>query len=313
MFKMNILITGGYGFIGSAVVNMIFKEVDTLVVLDRIDYNSSELNVDENIRNHSSYHFIQGDLCDLILMESILTQYHINMIIHLAAQTHVDISFTNSLQFTKDNVLGTHTLLEAVKNYGHIKKIIIMSSDEIYGEVSHDELNPCHEKSLLDPTNPYSATKAAAEFLVKSYGYSYHLPYIIIRGNNVYGPKQYPDKLIPKFITLLKQDLPLTIHGNGSSKRTFVYIDDMASGILTVMKYGNIGEIYNIGSENEYSVMDIARLLCDKMGKPFNLEYVKDRNFNDKRYFINYNKVLELGWKEKMSFNDGINNTINWY
>ena len=314
----NILITGGYGFIGSELVNVIFQKMTQLnrvVVFDRIDYCSRESNVSAEIRSHPNYKFVKGDLCDFNLLKYILEENHIDAIIHMAAQSHVDLSFTNSLQFTRDNVLGTHTLLEACRTYGKIKRFIHMSTDEVYGEVSHNEENPCKEISLLNPTNPYAATKASAEFIVRAYGYSYKLPYVIIRGNNVYGHGQFPDKLIPKFILYLNMGKHVPIHGDGSAKRTFVHVTDMARGILTVTEKGSLGEIYNIGSSNEYSVMEITKMLCDLMNK--NVEkcttFVSDRNFNDKRYFIDHNKILELGWKEEICFNEGMVQTINWY
>jgi UDP-glucose 4,6-dehydratase len=314
----NILITGGYGFIGSELVNVTFQqinELNRLIVLDRLDYCSDQNNVLESIRNHACYKFIKGDLCDYNLLEKILSNNNIDTVIHMAAQSHVDLSFTNSFQFTQDNVLGTHTLLEACRKYGNLKKFIHMSTDEVYGETSHEEKHANKEIALLDPTNPYAASKAAAEFYVRAYGYSYNIPYIIIRGNNVYGHGQYPDKLISKFIFNLHMDKPLPIHGDGSSKRTFIYVTDMAKGILTVVLKGIIGEIYNIGSYNEYSVLEISNILCKLMGKNKEnyITYVADRQFNDKRYFIDHSKIALLGWKEETSFEEGLIKTINWY
>ncbi len=311
----NILVTGAAGFIGSEVVNVAFKTINLnkLVVLDRLDYCSDINNIKEEIRNNQRFEFIQGDLCDYNLMLKILTDNDIDTVIHMAAQTHVDLSFTNSLQFTKDNVLGTHTLVEACRIYNQLNKFIFMSSDEVLGSISLDEKVPCKEDYLPSPTNPYSASKVSGEYIIKSYGYSYHFPYIIIRGNNVYGPKQYPDKLIPKFITLLLNDQSLPIQGDGSAARTFIHVNDMAKGILTVTRNGQIGEIYHIGSKNEYSVMEMAHLLTKMMKKELKLTFVTDRNFNDQRYFIDSSKVLSLGWKEEISFNDGLLSTIKWY
>lgn len=310
-----ILLTGGYGFIGSEVANQIFSsypEAEKLVILDRIDYNSRPENVDESVRKDPRFHFVKGDLCSFDLLSFVLEEYQIDLVIHIAAQTHVDQSFENSLKFTRDNVLGTHTLLEACRKYGKIKRFVHMSTDEVYGEADNEAH---HEGSLLDPTNPYAASKAGAEFILRSYGYSYKFPYVIIRGNNVYGHGQFPDKIIPKFILYLHLDRKLPIHGTGTAKRMFVHVDDMARGILLVAKKGELGEIYNIGSRNEYTVLEIASLLCSLMKKdPKNsLEFVPDRNFNDKRYFIDYTKVSQLGWKEEISFEEGIKETIQWY
>jgi dTDP-glucose 4,6-dehydratase len=315
---LNILITGGYGFIGSEVVFVAFQQIKTLkklIVLDRIDYNSKESNISPEIRNHECYKFIKGDLCDADLMEKILNENEIDTVIHMAAQSHVDLSFTNPGQFTRDNVIGTQTLVEACCKYGKLNRFVHMSTDEVYGEVSHDETSPFIESSPLKPTNPYSVSKAAAEMYVEGYGRSHKLPYVIIRGNNVYGPKQYPDKLIAKFISYLHLDRKVTIHGDGSSQRTFIHVTDMAKGILTVAERGILGEIYNIGSYNEYSVIEITKLLCEILERDFenSVIYVPDRNFNDKRYFIDHSKILSLGWKEEISFVIGIRDTINWY
>ena len=316
---VNILVTGGCGFIGSEVVNVIFqetKDLNRLVVLDRMDYCSRESNILAQVRENEIYRFVKGDLCDYELMLKTLIDNEINIVIHMAAQSHVDLSFKNPLQFTHDNVLGTQTLLIACTQYGKLNRFVHMSTDEVYGEVSHDEENPCTEEvSVLIPTNPYAASKAAAEHYVRAEGKSYKLPYVIIRGNNVYGPKQFPDKLIAKFISYLHLGRKVTIHGNGSSKRTFIHVNDMAKGILSVVNNGVLGQTYNIGSFNEFSVLEITQLLCKLMNKDFDdsVVYVPDRNFNDKRYFINHSKVLSLGWEEKITFDDGILETINWY
>ena len=312
MKNSNILFTGGCGFIGSNVINFFCEKYKSSKIynIDRIDYCSNI----KNVNNYQNYKFIKGDINSTDLVNFVLNNYEIEYIIHFAAQSHVDNSFGNSLIFSKDNILGTHSLLECSRNYGKLKKFIHISTDEVYGEVD-DETISC-EKSILNPTNPYAASKAAAEFLVRAYYISFNLPIIITRGNNVYGPRQYPEKIIPKFINqLLNNDL-MTIHGNGSSRRNFIYVDDVSSAIDIILNKGEINQIYNIGSENEYSVLDIANLLLTKI-KPDqkiedNVKYVTDRNFNDRRYAIDYTKLKLLGWKEKINFTDGIQKTINW-
>ena len=312
---MRLLITGGCGFIGSQVVNHCYDHSDLqkIVVLDRLDYCSRKANISEEIWSDPDFKFIQGDLCSYDLMLHILEAYQIDYVINMAAQTHVDNSFKNSLQFTRDNILGLHTLLEACRFYGKIKKFLHMSTDEVYGENKDDDAQ--HEHSLLDPTNPYAATKAGAEFILRSYGHSYKFPYVIVRGNNVYGHGQYPDKLIPKFIINLHLGNPLTIHGEGKARRSFVYVTDMAEGIVLVLEKGKLNEIYNIGSRNEYNVMEITKILCERMGKNIEevIKYVPDRCFNDQRYHINYNKIQELGWTEGYTFDEGLERTIDWY
>lgn len=309
------LVTGGYGFIGSEVVNRIFTQfpqAEKLVLFDRVDYNSRPENINPEVRQDGRFKFVKGDICSYDLILHVLEEYQIDTIIHMAAQTHVDISFTNSLQFTRDNVMGTHTLLEACRQYGKLNRFVHMSTDEVYGEAEEEAHD---ENAHLNPTNPYAATKTGAEYIVKSYGRSYKFPYIIIRGNNVYGHGQYPDKLIPKFILLLELGKKLTIHGNGLAKRMFVHVNDMADGILLVTARGKLEEIYNIGSRNEYTVMDIAKQICDYSQKDINtsIEYIPDRNFNDKRYFIDYRKIQGLGWTEKIKFDEGLKQTIKWY
>jgi len=311
----SFLLTGCYGFIGSEVANRIFEEfplAQKLVILDKMDYNSRPNNVHACVRNDPRFHFVRGDICSIDLVSFILDEYHIDTIIHMAAQTHVDESFKNSLQFTRDNVVGTHTILEACRVYGKIKRFIHMSTDEVYGE-ANDQSH--HENCLLDPTNPYAATKASAEFILRSYGHSYKFPYIIIRGNNVYGHGQYPDKLIPKFSLYLQCGRKLPIHGSGQAKRMFVHVDDMARGILLVVKKGQLGEIYNIGSRNEYTVLEIAAQISaffDKDSEDL-IDHVPDRHYNDQRYYIDYDKIKALGWQEEISFDQGLKDTIQWY
>lgn len=309
----NILVTGGAGFIGSNLINYLLDIHSDITIynIDKLDYCSRE----KNVIKKDNYKFIKGNINQSDLVTYILNEYKIDTIIHLAAQSHVDNSFGNSIEFTKDNILGTHSLLECCKNYTKIKRFIHISTDEVYGEV--DDNSECCEKSILNPTNPYAASKAGAEFLVKSYYKSFNLPIIITRGNNVFGPRQYPEKLIPKFILMLSENQKCTIHGKGQSRRNFIYVDDVSRAINIIMEYGKINEIYNIGTQNEYSVMEIANILHKKI-KPdsyfnHNLEYVEDRNFNDYRYSISSKKLRKLGWVEETSFQDGINKTITWY
>lgn len=309
----NILFTGCCGFIGSNVINYFCKKYTEFNIynIDRLDYCSSI----KNVNNYKNYKFIKGDIKSLDLVNFILKSYKIDIVIHFAAQSHVDNSFGNSIVFTEDNVLGTHCLLECCKNYGNIKKFIHISTDEVYGEVEENQISS--EKSLLNPTNPYAASKAAAEFLVKAYYTSFNLPIIITRGNNVFGPRQYPEKIIPKFISQILYNEKMTIHGIGNSVRNYIYVDDVSSAIDIILNKGQINEVYNIGTENEYSVMDIAKILFNIMRPNEKLEdnlvYVEDRNFNDKRYCVNSNKLKNLGWKEKSNFYDSIRKTIEWY
>lgn len=312
----SILLTGGCGFIGSNVLNYLVEKYPEIffVNLDRLDYCANLKNL--TVSDKENYKFIKGDVGNSDVVNFILDEYKIDTIMHFAAQSHVDNSFGNSLQFTRDNVLGTHNLLECSVAYGGIKRFIHVSTDEVYGEVFHDE-EDSHEKSLLNPTNPYSASKAGAEFLVKAYHTSFDLPIIITRGNNVYGPRQYPEKLIPKFTNLLFDNKKVTVHGEGKSIRNFIHVDDVASAFEAVLFNGKVREIYNIGSSDEYSVMEITQKLVEIIKKDNDyskyIEYVKDRNFNDFRYAINSNKLEGLGWRSKISFEEGLRMTVEWY
>jgi dTDP-glucose 4,6-dehydratase len=300
---MNILVTGGCGFIGSNFINYILNKCDNntsvrIYNIDCLNYCANEANVTP----HPNYKLIKGNITSKDLVLHILNEYAIDAIIHFAAQSHVDNSFDNSLQYTTDNVMGTHVLLQAAKEYGKIKRFLHFSTDEVYGEV--DLKHPgCHEKSLLNPTNPYAATKAAAEFLVRSYYHSFKLPVVIVRCNNVYGPNQYPEKLIPKFIKLLREGKKLTIHGNGATRRNFIWAEDVAIATEMIFYKGELNETYNIGTTQEFSVMDVATILIGKMTTDKNLEnniiYVEDRPFNDFRYSVDTTLLKSLGWEEK--------------
>jgi dTDP-glucose 4,6-dehydratase/UDP-glucose 4,6-dehydratase len=317
---MKLLVTGGCGFIGSNFVNYYFKQNSdvTIVNLDAMYYCASETNVSEDVRNSNRYHLVKGNLCSYDLIANILNIYQIDTIIHFAAQSHVQNSFEDALQYTHDNVQGTHTLLEASRKYGKIVRFIHISTDEVYGEsMLNENEEKKNENSILCPTNPYAATKAAAELIAKSYYHSFKMPIIITRGNNVYGPNQYPEKLIPRFIQQLKKDEKVTIQGDGSNVRAFLHVNDVCSALKLVLERGEIGEIYNVGSDDhhEYTVLQIANILIEKIKKTTThndwITYIEDRPFNDKRYYISNEKVKQLGWTIDMDFDNGINELIN--
>jgi dTDP-glucose 4,6-dehydratase len=299
---MNILVTGGCGFIGSNFINYILNKDASIKIfnIDCLNYCANEANVIE----HPNYKFIKGNITSKDLVLHILNEYKIDAIIHFAAQSHVDNSFDNSLQYTTDNVMGTHVLLQASKEYGKIKKFLHFSTDEVYGEVDLEHPG-CHEKSLLNPTNPYAATKAAAEFLVRSYYHSFKLPVVVVRCNNVYGPNQYPEKLIPKFIKLLSHNTKLTIHGKGETRRNFIWAEDVAIATELIFHKGELNEVYNIGTNQEYSVLDVAKILVEKMTADKILDnhivFVEDRPFNDFRYSVDITLLKSLGWEEKFT------------
>jgi dTDP-glucose 4,6-dehydratase len=304
-------------------VNYYFKENSevTIVNLDAMYYCASELNVNEDVRNSSRYHLIKGNLCSYDLIANILNIYQIDTIIHFAAQSHVQNSFEDALQYTHDNVQGTHTLLEACRKYdrkhGKINRFIHISTDEVYGEsMLNENEEKKNENSILCPTNPYAATKAAAELIAKSYYHSFKMPIIITRGNNVYGQNQYPEKLIPRFIQQLQQDEKVTIQGDGSNVRAFLHVNDVCSALKLILENGQIGEIYNVGSDDhhEYTVLQIAHILISKVKKTIDhnkwITYIEDRPFNDKRYYISNEKVKQLGWTIDVEFDKGIDELI---
>lgn len=249
-------------------------------------------------------------------MTYVLRTEEIDTVMHFAAQTHVDNSFGNSFEFTENNIRGTHVLLEAVKTLGTIKRFLHVSTDEVYGESSYElDAANVESASLLEPTNPYSATKAGAEMLVMAYGRSYNLPYIITRGNNVYGPHQYPEKAIPKFIMLARNGLQIPLHGDGQATRSYMHVHDAASAFDTILHKGAEKGVYNIGAHEERTVLSVAEDIGMSLGLDISktITYVPDRKFNDRRYFIDCSKLLALGWTQKVSWEDGLKETIEWY
>ena len=300
--KKRLLVTGGCGFIGSNFINRYFNNFEIVVNLDALYYAGKEEHVLSEIRNNPNYLFINGNIRDLNLINSIFANYSITHIIHFAAQSHVDLSFTDSLQYSMDNIIGTHTLLEALRSYGKLHKFIHVSTDEVYGEsLLNDDIMKT-ESSLLCPTNPYASSKAGAEMIVMSYYHSFKIPIIITRGNNVYGHNQHKEKLIPRFIDLLKNNEPVTIQGDGNCRRSFLHVDDVTDAFMLILNKGSIGTIYNIaGDPNmELSVMDITKQLIYKIQNTHDygawITYVPDRPFNDKRYYIDNAKLKKLGW-----------------
>jgi 3,5-epimerase/4-reductase len=311
-----LLVTGGCGFIGSNFINLIMEKFDKikLVNFDAMYYCASETNVDELWRTASRYTFVKGNLCSMDLVRHVFDTHQPTHVIHFAAQSHVQNSFSDALQYTQDNVVGTHTLLEVTRLYGKIKKFIHVSTDEVYGESMLD-VGETHktEQSVLCPTNPYAATKAGAELMAQSYNHSFGMPIVITRGNNVFGPNQYPEKVIPRFIQQLKAGEKVTIQGDGSCVRAFLHSYDTARAFQTILERGKIGEIYNIGCDEgmEYSIMDVAKMLIEKICGTTDYDkwitYIEDRPFNDQRYYISNQKLKDLGWDIRVSFLEGIN------
>lgn len=312
-----VFLTGGAGFIGSNVLMHLVKKYPeyTFINFDKLDYCSSLKNLEE-ISDLPNYYFVKGDICSADLVMHVFQQHNVDTVMHFAAQTHVDNSFGNSFTFTQNNIMGTHVLLQCAREF-KIKRFIHVSTDEVYGEGHHDGRPSLEGSTMLAPTNPYAATKAAAEHLCQSYKISFGLPIIITRGNNVYGPRQYPEKLIPKFCNLMMRDRPLPIHGNGNNLRNFLYAGDAARAFDTILHKAEVGSVYNVGGSNEKTVREITTEVLKAFGRSDNwstwTKTVADREFNDFRYHIESSKLKALGWEEQVTFAEGMATTIEWY
>lgn len=305
-----ILVTGGLGFIGSNFINYIldFNSEIEVINVDKCDYMATEKNVDRTDR----YTYIRGDITEHYHMTHIFKTFQPNIVIHFAAQSCVTKSFDLAFEYTKDNVLGTHVLLETAREYGKLDRFIHISTDEVYGEVGPEATSD--EKSPLNPSNPYSASKAAAELYVRAYANAYKIPIIITRGNNVFGPQQYPEKVVPLFITQILNGKPMTVHGVGATRRNFIHVDDVSRAIQIIMDRGQIGKTYNIGTKHEYSVLELCDMLTEIAGIPRQVEFVKDpRVHNDSRYCIDSSELRNLGWSENSNFKEKLKETWEWY
>lgn len=310
-----VLVTGGCGFIGSNFLHWLHTTNPQLelINIDAMSYCSRH----EHIAALPVTHYALN-LNDTDKVIDILSVHGVDTIVHFAAQSHVDNSFNNSMCFTDDNVRGTHSLLEATRRYGRIQRFLHVSTDEVYGENTSNDLFT--ETTAPQPTNPYAATKVAAEFLVQSYFHCFEIPVIIIRGNNVYGPRQYPEKVIPKFICALLSGEKCTIHGNGYTRRNFMFVSDMCEAVLTVLRRGQLNEIYNVGVDGdaEHTVLDVVRTLVRQIyhtdtDLSRHMVFGPDRFYNDFTYRINSDKLRALGWRPVISFSEGIQMTIDYF
>jgi len=309
MLIKKIFITGGAGFIGSHICEEVYKKFpkSKIIIFDKLTYAGNKKYL-ENIITSSRVKFVRGDIIKHYTYSTLLK--NVDLAINVAAESHVDNSFISPHFFSLTNTVGAHAfLLKCIEN--KVKKIIHISSDEIYGEKL---LGKCTERQKIEPTNPYSASKAAAEIFINSYKYSYKKEIITVRGNNIYGIRQYPEKLIPRCIISLLKNRKIPIHGNGKNQRFYLSAHDFASAIILLIKKKNNG-IYNIGSNESYSNINLARLICkylNKDPKKF-ISYVKDRPYNDKRYSISSSKIRKVGWKPKFSLNKDLPKIIQWY
>ena len=306
---INVLVTGGYGFIASNFLNLMKEKYPEIkfINLDKLDYCSNIYNVKPGVST-----FVKGDICDEDLVGYLIKQYDFDVVFHFAAMSHVDNSFNDPKKFTLNNAYGTHVLLDKFRELKPNVEFIHFSTDEVYGE-SLTETPFKESTSVLKPTNPYAASKAAAEMIVQSYIYSYKMNIKTIRCNNVYGPNQFPEKLIPKFKKLLKEGKKCTIHGTESSEiqRAFMHVEDVVNAVDIVWKKGESGEIYNIASDDEISVMEVTKLMIKTITGSENYDkyitFIEDRPFNDSRYYICSQKLKKLGWIQYKSHDILIN------
>jgi len=309
---MKVLVTGGAGFIGSNFIRHMLSKYPQykIVNLDKLTYAGNLDNLND-VEENPNYEFIKGDICDSGLVEK-LTKEKVDALINFAAETHVDRSLYDPEIFVKTNVLGTQVLLEATLKH-KIQRLIQISTDEVYG--SAGEKGSFTEESLLMPNSPYSASKAGADLLVRSYVKTFDLPAIITRCCNNYGPYQFPEKLIPLFITNAMDDKELPIYGDGLYVRDWIYVEDHCKAIDVVLHQAKIGEIYNISSNVEKTNLKITQTILEDLRKPESLiKYVKDRPAHDRRYALNAEKIRkELAWSPEVSFEQGMKLTTDWY
>jgi dTDP-glucose 4,6-dehydratase len=306
---VRLLVTGGAGFIGSEYVRMTLREhaEDSVLVLDKLTYAGNLANL-ESVSSDPRYRFVHGDIADAAVVGPLAAG--VDVIVNFAAESHVDRSLEAPGQFIQTDVYGTYVLLEAALR-AHHARFLQVSTDEVYGDV---ESGRSQEADALRPRSPYSASKAGGEMLVCAYRASHGLPAIITRGSNTYGPHQYPEKIIPLFITNAIDDLPLPIYGDGGAVRDYLFVEDHCRGIDTALRMGEPGGDYNIGFGGEVSGLEVADAVLAALEKPPELKQpVRDRPGHDRRYALDTSRMRSLGWKPRVAFADGIRRTVDWY
>ena len=308
---MKLLITGGAGFIGSNFIHYILgKYPDYKIVnLDKLTYCGNLDNLKE-VEDNPNYKFIKGDICDREKVAEIFEEEKPDFVVNFAAETHVDRSILDPDAFVKTNFLGTHTLLEAAKKFG-IERFLHISTDETYGSIESEKFK---EDDILMPNSPYSASKASADLLARSYYKTFSLPVVITRSSNNYGPYQFPEKVIPLFISNILEGKKVPLYGTGKNIRDWIFVLDNCEGLDTVLHNGKVGEIYNIGGGNEKTNLELTGLILNELGKDESqIEYVDDRLGHDFRYALDIEKVKKIGWEPKHSFEEAMKKTIKWY
>ncbi|EJV68347.1 MULTISPECIES: dTDP-glucose 4,6-dehydratase [Bacillus] len=310
---MNILVTGGAGFIGSNFVHYMLQRYETYKIInfDALTY-SGNLNNVKPLQGHPNYSFVKGEIQNGELLEHVIKERDVHVIVNFAAESHVDRSIANPIPFYDTNIIGTVTLLELVKKYPHIK-LVQVSTDEVYGSLG--KTGRFTEETPLAPNSPYSSSKASADMIVLSYYKTYQLPVIVTRCSNNYGPYQYPEKLIPLMVTNALEGKKLPLYGDGLNVRDWLHVTDHCSAIDVVLHKGRIGEVYNIGGNNEKTNIDVVEQIISLLGKTKeDIAYVTDRLGHDRRYAIDAQKMKnELGWEPQYTFEQGLKETVEWY
>ena len=312
---MKILVTGGCGFIGSNFIRYILESYPnySLINVDKLTYAGNLENLSD-LSHSPCYHFIRGDIADAPRIEELISQ-GVDAVVNFAAESHVDRSIEDPGAFMKTNVFGTFVLLEAMRKVFQKQRIrfLHISTDEVYGSL--DKTGYFTEATPLAPNSPYSASKTAADMLVRAYHHTYGLPVIITRCSNNYGPYQFPEKLIPLMISNAIEDKELPIYGDGKNVRDWIYVEDHCRALDVVLHRGKEGEVYNVGGRSEKPNVTVAKAILDRLGKPHSLiRFVKDRPGHDRRYAIDFSKIEKtLGWKPSILFEEGIRQTIVWY
>jgi dTDP-glucose 4,6-dehydratase len=305
-----ILVTGGAGFIGSNFIHYLAaRHPDWSVInLDKLTYAGNPANL-EGVDQRSSYRFVKGDIADRELVTPLVAES--DFVVNFAAETHVDRSIHDAGDFILTDVYGTFVLLEAVRAAKRPRRFIQISTDEVYGAI---ETGSAKETDPLAPRNPYAASKAGADRLAYSYFITYGVPVIVTRASNNYGPRQYPEKVIPLFVTNALEDKPLPVYGDGLQVRDWLHVDDHCRALDLVLEEGKDGETYNIGGEHELPNLELTRKVLEILGKPETLiEHVKDRPGHDRRYSLETGKLRALGWKPEVPFEAGLESTVSWY
>jgi len=308
---VKILVTGGAGFIGSNFIHYWLREhpEDEVINFDKLTYAGNLENL-RDVENNVRYKFVRGDICDYNTVKKVVRKKKVEVVVNFAAESHVDRSIYSPENFVKTNVYGTYVLLEVVRKLD-VNLYLHISTDEVYGSIVKGEFD---EEAPLCPSSPYAATKASADHLVKSYLTTYGIPAIITRSSNNFGPYQYPEKLIPLFITNALENKELPLYGDGENIRDWLYVKDHCKALDIVLTKGKVGEVYNIASKQEKKNIEVAELILKKLGKPLTLlKFVEDRPGHDRRYSLSTKKIQKLGWKPKYEFNSALESTIEWY